>query len=135
MKYEDIKLGDKASLEKVIIKEDVETFAKLSLDTNPIHLDPEYGKSSMFKNNIVHGMLVSSLISAVIGNQLPGNGTIYMGQDLKFLKPVYFADKCIAEVEVVKKRDDKRLIILDTIVYVDSKENIVIKGQAIVKKP
>lgn len=134
MNYQDIKIGDHATIEKTITKEDVEKFAELSLDTNPVHLDPEYGKNSIFKDNIVHGMLVSSLISAVIANKLPGEGTIYMGQDLKFLKPVYFNDHCVARVEVVEKRDDKNMIFLDTTVYVNEPENVVISGRAVVKK-
>lgn len=134
MKYEDIRVGDKASIEKVITKEDVFKFAELSLDTNPVHLDPDYGKNSIFKDNIVHGMLVSSLISAVIANKLPGNGTIYMGQDLKFMKPVYFGDRCVAVVEVAEKRDDKNMIFLNTTVYVENEDNVVITGKAVVKK-
>ena len=135
MKYEDIKIGDKASVEKTITKEDVVDFARLSLDTNPVHLDEEYGKNSMFKDNIVHGMLVASLISAVLGNELPGNGSIYMKQDLKFMKPVYFGDTCKAVVEVIEKNDEKHIVTLKTTVSVGSDDNIVIKGQASLKKP
>ena len=135
MTYEEIKLGDSAFITKTITKEDVEEFAKLSLDINPIHLDQEYGKSSIFKDNIVHGMLVASLISAVIGNDLPGHGTIYLGQDLKFMKPVYIGDTCTATVTVIEKKDEKDIIILDTVVSAGNDENVVIKGQAVVKKP
>lgn len=109
MTYEEIKLGDSAFITKTITKEDVEEFAKLSLDINPIHLDQEYGKSSIFKDNIVHGMLVASLISAVIGNDLPGHGTIYLGQDLKFMKPVYIGDPCTATVTVIEKKTKNTL--------------------------
>lgn len=133
MEYNNIKVGDFASVEKVITKEDVFDFARISLDTNPVHLDPEYGKNSLFKDNIVHGMLVASLISAAIGNELPGNGTIYMSQELKFVKPVYFGDNCKAVVKVIEKKDEKNIIILETIVYAN--DDIVIKGQAVVKKP
>jgi len=135
MEYNEINIGDKAAIEKTITKYDVELFAKLSLDNNPLHLDPEYGSTSIFKDNIVHGILVSSLISAVIGNLLPGHGTVYMSQSLHFKKPVYFGDKCIAEVEVTAKKDEKKIIFLNTIVYVESKENVVITGEAVVKKP
>lgn len=135
MTYEEIKLGDSAFITKTITKEDVEEFAKLSLDINPIHLDQEYGKSSIFKDNIVHGMLVASLISAVIGNDLPGHGTIYLGQDLKFMKPVYIGDTCTATVTVIEKKDEKHIIVLDTVVSAGNDENVVIKGQAVVKKP
>ncbi|WP_073184340.1 MaoC family dehydratase [Anaerosphaera aminiphila] len=135
MNYSDIKIGDKATIEKTFTKEDVIEFSKLSLDTNPIHLDSEYAKNSIFKENIVHGLLVSSLISAVLANKLPGTGTIYMSQELKFLKPVYFNDNCIASVEVVEKKDAKNIIILNTTVCTNSTDNVVITGQAVVKKP
>lgn len=135
MNYADIKVGDRATIQKTIRREDVVQFAELSLDTNPVHLDPEYGKNSMFKDNIVHGMLVASLISATLANQLPGNGTIYMSQELKFMKPVYFGDTCTATVEVIEKKDEKHIIILETTVSANEPDNIVIKGQAVVKKP
>ncbi|WP_276317190.1 MaoC family dehydratase [Anaerosphaera multitolerans] len=122
-------------MEKTFTREDVVEFSKLSLDVNPIHLDEEYAKNSIFKQNIVHGLLVSSLISAVLANKLPGNGTIYMSQELKFVKPVFFGDKCIATVEVVEKKDNKNIIILDTKVYTNDTDNVVITGQAVVKKP
>lgn len=132
MEYKDIKIGDKATVKKAFTREDVVNFAELSTDNNPIHLDKDYAEASIFKKNIVHGMLVSSLISSVLGTKLPGEGTIYMGQELKFLKPVYYGDECTAEVEVLSKRDDKQIVVLKTTVYTSNGE--VVSGQAVMKK-
>ena len=134
MDYLDIQVGDKASVTKAFSEEEVRLFAELSTDTNPVHLDKEYAAKTVFKRNIVHGILVSSLISSVLGTKLPGEGTIYMGQELKFLKPVYIGDECTAEVEVLSKRDDKQIIILKTTVTTNNGETEVISGQAVMKK-
>lgn len=134
MNYEDIQIGDKASLEKTITDEDVRTFADLSLDVNPIHIDEEYAAKGMFGQRIAHGMLTASLISAVIGNQLPGENTVYMQQTVKFKKPVFLGDTCRAEVEVLTKRDDKQILTLKTTVTTNNGENVVVEGEAVVKK-
>lgn len=134
MNYSDIKVGDKATIEKKITDEDVRAFADLSLDHNPIHLDDEYAKDGMFGKRIAHGMLGASLISACIGTKLPGENTLYLGQDLKFTKPVYLDDTCVAEVEVIKMRDDKQIITLKTTVTTNDGADVVIEGEAVVKK-
>ena len=97
---EDIELGMTRSLEKVITDSDIEMFAKVSTDHNPVHIDEEYAQNTMFKGRIAHGMLSAGLISAVIGEQLPGHGTIYMAQNLKFLAPVRPGDTVHAQVTV-----------------------------------
>ena len=131
--YDDIKIGDTAQISKVVTDEDIKKFAEVSLDENPIHLDEEFAKNSMFKQRIAHGMLSAGLISAVIGTKLPGVNTIYMGQDLKFVAPVFIGDEVTATVEVIDKRDDKHIVTLKTtVVNQDGKE--VIKGQAVVLK-
>lgn len=132
MRYEDIKVGDKAQVRKTFTKKDVADFAELSTDINPVHLDEEYAAGTIFKRNIVHGILVSSLVSSALGTQLPGEGSIYMAQELKFLKPVYIGDECTAEVEVLSKRDDKQILVMKTVVTVNEAE--VITGQAVMKK-
>ncbi len=134
MNYNDIKIGDKAKVVKAFTKEDVQSFAELSTDKNPVHLDEEYAKNTIFKRNIVHGILVSSLISSVLGTKLPGEGSIYMSQELKFLKPVYIGDECTAEVEVLSKRDDKQILVLKTTVTTNNSETEVITGEAVLKK-
>ncbi|WP_035147214.1 MaoC family dehydratase [Clostridium tetanomorphum] len=131
--YEEIKIGDKASISKVICDEDVVSFSKISGDVNPIHLDEEFAKKSLFKKRIAHGILTSSLISAVLGTKLPGINTLYLSQTLKFLAPVFLGDKLTAVVEVISKNDDKRIITLKTSVF--NEENVeVVTGEAVVKK-
>lgn len=134
MNYADINVGDKAQAVKAFTRQDVADFAALSTDNNPVHLDEEYAANTIFKKNIAHGILVSSLISAVLGTKLPGEGTVYMSQNLKFLKPVYIGDECTAEVEVLSKRDDKQIIVLKTTVTTNNGETEVIVGEAVMKK-
>ncbi|HRX14015.1 MAG TPA: MaoC family dehydratase [Eubacteriales bacterium] len=132
MKFSELKVGQKASLVKTFTDEDVRTFAKISLDTNPLHLSDEYAKTTIFGQRIVHGMLTSSLISAVIANKLPGEGTIYLGQELRFLAPVLLNDTITAEVEVAELREDKKIAKLNTVcTNQDGKQ--VITGVATVK--
>ena len=85
---EDIEIGMTRYLRKVITDEDIEMFAQVSTDRNPVHLDDAYAQDTIFEGRIAHGMLTAGLISAVIGEQLPGHGTVYMAQSLKFLAPV-----------------------------------------------
>jgi 3-hydroxybutyryl-CoA dehydratase len=134
LNYEDIKIGDKATIEKIFTSKDVEIFADVTTDKNPIHLDEEFAKNSLFKQRIVHGMLTSSLISAVLGTKLPGENTLYLSQTLKFLNPVYLGDSCVAEVEVMSKRADKKMLTLKTTITTNNGEVEVVVGEAIVKK-
>jgi 3-hydroxybutyryl-CoA dehydratase len=97
---EDIEMGMTRHLRKVVTDQDIEMFAEVSTDRNPVHLDDEYAQDTIFHGRIAHGMLTAGLISAVIGEQLPGHGTVYMGQTLKFLGPVRPGDMVTAEVEV-----------------------------------
>lgn len=125
-------IGKKTSIKKIMTEEDIKIFAGISMDGNPVHLDEEYASKTIFKKRIVHGLYVSSLISAVIGNKLPGEGTIYLKQDLNFKKPVYINDEVTAEVEVLE-------MIKPTIYKLRTQcfnqdGDIVIDGHAIVKK-
>ena len=95
-KYIDIKVGQKASISRKITEKDILDFANIVGDFNPIHVDEKFAKKSIFKGNIAHGMLTASLISAVLGNKLPGPGYIYLKQELKFLKPVFPDDTITA---------------------------------------
>jgi acyl dehydratase len=101
------------------------------MDFNPVHLDPDFAAQSMFGQRIVHGMLVSSLFSGLLGKHLPGEGTIYLGQDIKFKKPVYLDQNITATVEVIEVRDDKPIITLATTCVNDEGETVV-TGQAVV---
>ena len=127
-------VGQSASISKTFTIKDVENFANLSNDKNPVHLDEEFAKSSIFGQRIVHGMLVASLFSGLLGDKLPGKGTIYLGQTLSFTAPVPIGEKVTASVEIINIRDDKPIIALRTL-CVDSKGNAVIDGEAVVKVP
>jgi len=133
LEYEDIQVGDDASFAKTITESDILGFAGITGDFNPIHIDAEYAKESVFKERIAHGMLVSGLISAVLGTQLPGPNSIYLGQELKFTAPVKFGDTVTAHASVTEKRDDKRIIKLRTWVT-NQRGETVIDGSAVVKK-
>jgi 3-hydroxybutyryl-CoA dehydratase len=130
---EDLEVGMTRSLRKVVTDQDIEMFAQVSTDRNPVHLDEDYAKDTIFGGRIAHGMLTAGLISAVIGEQLPGHGTIYMGQSLKFLAPVRPDDMVLAEVEVLTIDMAKRRVDLDCRCLVNGKP--VLKGQATVLAP
>src|SRR5688500_9560131 len=97
-------IGQTASRTRTITDADVRAFAQISGDTNPIHLDDSYAAQSKFERRIVHGMLTASLISAILGNDFPGTGSIYLGQDIKFKAPVFIGDTITAAVELIKYR-------------------------------
>jgi 3-hydroxybutyryl-CoA dehydratase len=131
--YADIKVGDSASVSKTITEGDIVNYAGITGDFNPVHLDAEYASASMFKERIAHGMLVSGFISAVLGYQLPGPNTIYLGQELKFTAPVKIGDTVTAVATVTEKRDDKRIIKLKTTVT-NQRGEVVVDGSAVTKK-
>ncbi|WP_141228359.1 MaoC family dehydratase [Anaeromicrobium sediminis] len=133
IKFEDITIGLNDSLTKTISEDDISTFAQVSGDFNPIHLDENFASKSIFKKKIAHGMLTSSLISSVLGTKLPGANTLYLSQSLKFLAPVYINDTITATVTVIDKREDKRLLTLETNIF-KSDGTKVVSGSAIVKK-
>ena len=130
---EDIEMGMTRYIRKIITDKDIELFAEISTDHNPVHLDDEYARDTIFEGRIAHGMLTAGLISAVIGEQLPGHGTIYMSQNLKFLAPVRPGDLVHAEVKVVDMLIDKRRVKLDCRCEV-SGENVLV-GEAMVLAP
>ncbi|MCK9198635.1 MAG: MaoC family dehydratase [Bacilli bacterium] len=100
-------VGAKASLTKKITDADVRKFSEVSLDTNPLHLDEEFAKTTIFGRRIAHGMISAGLISAVLANKLPGQGSIYLSQELKFTAPVFLNDTITAEVEIVEEGTKK----------------------------
>ena len=131
--YDEIKIGAEASLTKTITDAQIVDFANLTGDTNPVHLDADYAAKSMFGERIAHGMLVAGLISAVLGTKLPGPNSIYLGQDLRFTAPVKIGDTVTVTVTVTEKRDDKRIIKLQTTVS-NQRGEVVIDGNAVIKK-
>lgn len=130
---EEIEMGMMRSLQKVVTDEDIQMFAQVSTDHNPVHMDDDYAQDTIFEGRIAHGMLTAGLISAVIGEQLPGHGTVYMGQTLKFLAPVRPGDTVQAEVEVIDIDYAKRRVQLATRCLVDGKKVLV--GEATVLAP
>lgn len=130
---EDLELGMKRDLTKIITDEDIEKFAEVSTDRNPVHLDDDYANATMFKGRIAHGILTAGLISAVIGEQLPGHGTVYLGQTLKFMAPVRPGDEVFVEVEVSEIDPEKRRVKLKTTASVGGKD--VLRGEATVLAP
>jgi 3-hydroxybutyryl-CoA dehydratase len=126
-------MGMTRHLRKVVTDEDIEMFAQVSTDRNPVHLDDDYAQDTIFEGRIAHGMLTAGLISAVIGEQLPGHGTVYMGQTLKFLGPVRPGDMVFAEVEVIDIDHAKRRVKLDCRCEVDGKKELI--GEATVLAP
>lgn len=130
---EDIEMGMSRYLRKVVTDRDIELFAEVSTDRNPVHLDDDYAQDTIFEGRIAHGMLTAGLISAVIGEQLPGHGTVYMGQSLKFLAPVRPGDMVYAEVKVVDIELGKRRVKLDCHCSVNNKKVLI--GEAVVLAP
>ncbi len=131
-RIEELSVGQKAEKEFIIREEDGRSFAELSRDLNPIHLDESYAKETRFEKRIAHGMLLGSYISAVIGTELPGVGAIYMKQELSFLRPVYYGDRIRVEVCVKELLTEKKRAVLSTNCY-NQKGEQVIAGSALVK--
>ncbi|MBC2857394.1 MaoC family dehydratase [Cetobacterium sp. 2A] len=133
MKFTDLKVGMTAEISKTITETDVVMFAGITLDTNPAHINEEYAKTTMFEKRIAHGMLGAGLISAVLGTKLPGEGSIYLGQELKFLAPVYIGDTITAKAEIIELIPEKsRVIVKTTCTNQNGKE--VISGKATLMK-
>ncbi len=130
---EDMVEGQSRSVTKTIANADIEAFANLSMDRNPVHLDDDYAKSSIFGGRVAHGMLTAGLFSAIIGEQLPGHGAIYLGQSLRFLAPVRPGDEVCATVSVREIDREKRRVTLDCLATVG--EKAVLKGEALVLAP
>lgn len=124
-------IGGKASFGKKITERDVVTFAEISGDKNPLHLDESYAKGTRFGARIAHGAFTFALISAALGTRLPGPGTVYLSQSLKFSKPVYLDDTITATVEITAVRADKGILTLKTD-CANQRGELVAEGQAVV---
>lgn len=130
---EDLEIGMVRSLNKTVTDRDIELFAEVSTDRNPVHLDDGYAQDTIFQGRIAHGMLTAGLISAVIGEQLPGHGTVYLGQSLKFMAPVRPGDTVEAVVKVTAIDHSRRRVTLET--YCAVGNTVVLKGEALVLAP
>lgn len=130
---EDMEIGMTRSLSKIVTDRMIELFAEVSSDRNPVHLDDFYARDTIFEGRIAHGMLTAGLISAVIGEQLPGHGAVYLGQTLKFMAPVRPGDRVTATVTVTAMDIARRRVTLDCACRVG--DRVVLKGEALVLAP
>ena len=130
---EEMEIGMSRHLRKQITDRDIELFAEVTTDRNPVHLDDAYARDTIFSGRIAHGMLTAGLVSAVIGEQLPGHGTVYLRQDMRFLAPVRPGDVVLAEVTVTAIEHARRRVTLETRCLVG--DITVLKGEALVLAP
>ena len=127
--YEEISIGQIASFSKQVEEQDIQMFSAVSGDVNPVHLDEEFAAGTMFGERIAHGMLTGAVISAALAMELPGPGTIYLGQTLRFTKPVKIGDRITVHLEVTAMRDDKKFVTLACEVT-NQDEKVVASGEA-----
>lgn len=131
--FEDMSVGQSAGFSHMVTEKDIGAFAAVTGDRNPVHLDATYGKASMFGGNIAHGLYTASLFSAILGMKLPGPGTIYLGQTLKFLAPVRPYDEVTVTATIKELIVKGRRVILDCEARVG--DNVVLTGEATVIAP
>lgn len=131
---DELKIGDTAQFSKTISESDVYLFAGVTGDMNPAHINEAYAQKTFFKTRIAHGMLPSGFISAVLGMQLPGPGTIYVRQELNFLAPVRIGDTITARVEIIEMIVEKNRIRLKT-TCANQNGKVVLDGEAVVSPP
>jgi 3-hydroxybutyryl-CoA dehydratase len=131
---EELNIGDTAQVQKTISETDVYLYAGITGDLNPAHLNEEYARGTFFKTRIAHGMLIAGLISTILGNKLPGPGTIYTHQSVNFLAAVRFGDTITAQAEVVELDSEKNRVKLKT-TCMNQKGTLVLDGEAIVSPP
>ncbi|MFW9804758.1 MAG: MaoC family dehydratase [Candidatus Thorarchaeota archaeon] len=130
-KYSDIKMGQTAEVVHTVTEEDIQAFGELSGDYNPLHFDEEWAKGTMFRSRIAHGILTAAYVSTAIGMHLPGPGTIYMSQSMRFLGPVRIGDTITALVEVINLNDEKERVTLKT-TCTNQDGKVVLDGEALV---
>jgi 3-hydroxybutyryl-CoA dehydratase len=130
----ELEIGQKEFVEKTISETDIYLYAGITGDLNPAHVNEEYAKNTFFKGRIAHGMLTAGLISAVLGMKLPGPGTIYMAQEMKFTAPVRIGDTIKAEGEVVELNKEKNIAVIKT-TCTNQDGIVVLTGKATVKPP
>ncbi|MFC3079117.1 MaoC family dehydratase [Phenylobacterium terrae] len=131
--FEDLSVGQSAEITRVVEARDLTAFAEVSGDTNPVHLDEDYAKTTPFQGRIAHGMLSAAYISAVLGTRLPGPGAIYLTQSLRFRRPVKIGDAVTARVSVAALDERRAHATLTTLCIVDGRN--VVEGEAMVMVP
>jgi len=129
---EKIKLGDIYTESFSYTQEDVNKFAEISGDKNPIHIDEDYARNSIFKRRIIHGYLGTSIFSKVFAMNFPGKGTIYLKQDLKFMKPMFTEESYVAKFEVLEHNVEKNRALVKTSIFNSNKEEVVL-GEALIQ--
>ena len=129
--FEEIEIGESASISKMISEADIVNYAGIIGDFNPIHVNPEYAKTTMFGERIAHGMLTASFISTLVGCCLPGINALYLSQEVKFVKPVKIGDTITASAEVIEKINKKRRIVMKTVIT-NQRNETVVDGKAVV---
>ncbi|MFH1242074.1 MAG: MaoC family dehydratase [Pseudomonadota bacterium] len=130
----ELKVGDAAQFSKTLSESDVYLYAGITGDLNPAHVNEEYARNTFFKGRIVHGMLTAGFISTVLANQLPGPGTIYVSQELRFRAPVRMGDTLTARVEVVEIISEKNRVKMKTTCSIQD-GTVVLEGEAVVSPP
>ena len=131
---QELKVGDKVSNKTIITEKNVEMFGEIIGDFNPAHFDEEYASKTIFKKRIAHGMLIGSLFSKLLGTYLPGPGSIYISQSLRFRRPVYFGDEINAVIKITEINVEKNRVKLECIAYNQSNDKVVI-GEAEIMPP
>jgi 3-hydroxybutyryl-CoA dehydratase len=131
--FEDLSVGEEASLSKTVSEADIVAFAEISGDKNPVHIDAQYAAGTMFKERIAHGMLSAAYISAVFGMKLPGPGAIYISQTLNFKAPVKIGDTVVTTVKVIELIAEKKRARFETVCSVNGKA--VVQGEAVLMVP
>jgi len=130
---EQLSIDQSIEYRKIVTEDDVHTFASVTGDSNPVHLDADYAAITSFGKQIAHGMLSAGYISAAIGTQLPGPGCIYLEQNLKFRAPVFIGQEVVTKITVVEINERRRRVTLKTVCECDGK--VVVTGEAIVMVP
>ena len=131
--FEDLSVGQEASLSTTVSEADIVAFAEISGDKNPVHIDAQYAASTMFKERIAHGMLSAAYISAVFGMKLPGPGAIYISQTMNFKAPVKIGDTVVTTVKVIELIAEKKRARFETVCSVNGKA--VVQGEAVLMVP
>jgi len=131
--FEDLSVGQEASLSTTASEADIVAFAEISGDKNPVHIDAQYAAGTMFKERIAHGMLSAAYISAVFGMKLPGPGAIYISQTLNFKAPVKIGDTVVTTVKVIELIAEKKRARFETVCSVNGKA--VVQGEAVLMVP
>ncbi len=131
--YDELTVGQQATFSKLVTENDIMMFASMSGDRNPVHLDADYAAGTMFKERIAHGMFSGALISAAVACELPGPGTIYLGQQMEFKLPVKLGDELTVQLEILEKLPKFRVRIMTRVV--NQRDEIVVDGEALIIAP